>query len=68
MIQNDEVLAYLMTGRGLTAKEAMDKWGIMRLAARIGDLRLLGYDISSTTVKRRRRNGEMATVSLYRLV
>ena len=39
MSQCSDVLKYLKTGRSITPRVAMDKWGIYRLAARILELR-----------------------------
>lgn len=41
------ILAYLLTGRGITSIEATRKWDITRLAARVSDLKKQGYNIVS---------------------
>jgi hypothetical protein len=41
--QNDRILRFLMEGKRITAGMAMDMFGVMRLAARVADLRKLGY-------------------------
>ena len=67
--QNDEVLAMLREHRsGITAMEAMKELGIMRLAARVNDLKDAGHHISSEMVKRQTRYGSFAHVALYRLI
>lgn len=43
--QQERILAWLRSGRKLTQLEALNKFGCMRLASRISDLRKLGYEI-----------------------
>jgi hypothetical protein len=63
MTQTEAVLELLRAKpEGITALEALQEVGTMRLAARIADLRRRGYVITTDTVKRGR-----ATVGLYRL-
>lgn len=50
MTQNALVLQYLKSGKPVTALFALDRWRIMRLAARIADLRRAGHEISTTLV------------------
>ena len=45
--QNRQVLNWLKSGNGLTAKNAADYFGIYRLSARIFDLRRQGVKIDS---------------------
>lgn len=45
MNQSDAILDYLLTGAELTPLEALQKFGCLRLAARIYDLRADGVDI-----------------------
>lgn len=45
MSQNDQILKYLEGGHTLTAFEALRKFGCLRLAARICDLREQGATI-----------------------
>lgn len=49
--QNQRVLKHLKTGRPLTSLQALNKFGIMRLAARINDLKDSGHNIMSMPVK-----------------
>jgi hypothetical protein len=49
--QEDRILRHLERGRGLTALQALEKFGCMRLGARILDLRRAGYDIESRNVR-----------------
>ena len=68
MSQNEAVLAWLQAGHGITSRQAIDQWGITRLAARIADLRADGHDLEATTVTVRNRYGKPVHVARYRLV
>lgn len=48
--QNKAILAYLKAGNTITAIEALARFQCMRLAARIKDLRDMGYNIIANTV------------------
>lgn len=50
-----KIEAWLARGYKLTALQALNKWGCMRLAARIAELRQAGMNIVTTTV---RHNGK----------
>jgi hypothetical protein len=50
--QASKILAHLQRGKPLTPIQAFSRFGVFRLAARIGELRAAGYDINSRTVKR----------------
>jgi hypothetical protein len=66
--QNEMVLDMLRANRGgITAMDALADIGVMRLAGRINDLKDMGHDIESTTVRVRGRYG-WAHVARYRLV
>lgn len=62
--QTEKVLAHLEKRGGLTPLQAMDYYGIMRLAARIGELRRDGHQIASEPY----RTPGGATVSRYKLI
>lgn len=47
----DKVLAQLKNGRPMTALDSLQEFGCMRLAARIYDLRSMGYDILTERVE-----------------
>ena len=51
MTQTQRILSHLKR-RTLTAHQAWDRYGILRLAARINELRNQGYRISTETVKK----------------
>ena len=64
MTQTEMVLHHLEQRGRLTPLQAMAHSGIMRLAARIGELRRDGHDIASEPF----RTPGGATVSRYRLI
>jgi hypothetical protein len=67
--QCDKVLRMLIDRwEGITPLDAMNEAGIMRLAARVADLRAEGHDIRSEMVKVRNRDGMVVRVARYRLV
>ena len=69
LTQNEWILIYLSKHKnGLTPKQAEDKYGIMRLASRISDLRARGYKIEKDTVIVPNRRGQKCRVARYRLV
>lgn len=67
--QNEMILKHLQTHkRGLTAMQALDKFGCMRLASRISDLRRMGYDIGREMIAVKNRDGDTCYVANYKLV
>ncbi len=64
MTQTEKVLTHLDLRGSLTPLQAMDYYGIMRLAARIGELRRDGHEIKSEPF----RTPGGATVSRYSLI
>lgn len=61
--QNDEILAWLRSGKTITPLEALERFGCFRLGGRIYELRAAGHDIRTDTVK---QNGKQ--FASYRLV
>lgn len=60
------VLGHLRRGDGLTSTEALDLYGISRLAAVVFDLRQEGHEIRTERVQVQRTHGEgMANVGRY---
>ena len=57
MTQNEVILNHLRTGKSITPKEAMDEYGIFRLASRISGLKKAGHQIDSEMVEVPTRNG-----------
>ena len=50
MSQTSQILQILKSGRILTPREADRELGCMRLAARILDIRGMGYNVLTTTI------------------
>ena len=50
MSQEQEILNYLKTGQTLSPLEALNRFGCMRLASRVYDLRNQGHRIEATRV------------------
>jgi len=65
--QNDRILNHLMNHGSINPKDAMEQYGIMRLGARIYDLKKQGYDIITENVKAKNRFGEPVHYAAYRL-
>jgi hypothetical protein len=63
--QNAQILTALQSGAGLTSLDAQERYGIMRLAARILDLRGEGHNILSKRVEVTNRYGEKVRVARY---
>lgn len=65
--QKNEILDYLQTHSGITSKEAIEKFGCLRLAARISDLREDGHKILSARVTVPDHHGKTTQVARYSL-
>jgi Helix-turn-helix domain len=50
--QCKQILSHLQGGHSITPVEALNKYKCFRLAARINDLRVRGYEIITRLVKR----------------
>ena len=67
MKQKDMILSYMRKHRCITPKEAEKKFGCMRLAARIKDLRDDGYNISMKKMPGKNIFGKTVAFAVYRL-
>lgn len=67
LTQNELVLRHLKDYGKINPMEALKEYGIMRLGARIYDLKKQGYKIASKTGKGRNRYGEKVTWAEYTL-
>lgn len=67
MTQNERILNHLREHDSITQLEAMNEYGIFRLASRISDLRKLGINIKKETVKGENRYGERTSFAKYSL-
>jgi hypothetical protein len=66
--QCDAILAFLRRGGMITQLEALDLFGVLRLASRINDLRNRGHVIETITETVYNRDGDPCRVARYRLV
>lgn len=62
------IIEYMKKNNGITARDAYTHFGILRLSARIKELRELGYNISTIMVEGTNRFGEPVRYGLYKLV
>ena len=63
--QTQRVLEYIREFGSITAIDAVRDLGVMRLAARVSDLKKEGYDIISEQQAVRNRFGETCYVARY---
>ena len=66
--QCDRILRHMKDYGSITSLEAMNEYGIMRLASRISDLRAQGIAIDAEIRTGRNRYGEPTHFSVYRLI
>lgn len=66
--QCGQILAYLKKGKTLTPAEALKRFGCLRLAARVRDLRDQGYRIRTEMIRVMAANGRMARVARYAMM
>lgn len=67
MSHSEMILRHMERFGSITALEAMQEYGIMRLGARIWDLRNAGHDITSELVAGQNRYGETTHFAVYTL-
>lgn len=67
MTQCEKILAHMRSRGSITSMEAMQEYGIMRLASRISELREAGFAIGKQTIKGKNRYGEHISYAAYRL-
>ena len=65
--QCDRILQYMHDFGSINPVQAMSDLGVMRLAARISDLKEEGHNISAKRVKKKNRYGEPVSFAEYRL-
>lgn len=65
--QNDLILMHMKKYGSITAKEAENEYGCMRLASRISDLRRQGVAIKSEIITGKNRRGDDTHYARYRL-
>ena len=67
MTQCDRVLRYMQDFETINPLQALGDLGVMRLGARIWDLKKAGYPISRRMVTGKNRYGEAVSFAEYRL-
>ena len=67
MTQSERILRHLQDYQTITSMEAMQDYGIMRLASRVNDLRRDGHPIITEVVEGRNRYGEKTRWARYRM-
>ena len=65
--QKKRILRHLQDFGSITSLEAMQEYGIARLASRISELKKQGVAITSETVNGKNRYGENTHYSVYKL-
>ena len=65
MTQCERILRHLQDYGSITSLEAMQEYGIMRLASRISDMKKSGVAIRTETVSGKNRYGEATSFSRY---
>lgn len=65
MNQNQRILNHLVRYGTITPRQALDMYGVMRLGARIYELKRLGYNITKTMEKGKNRYGEQTNFARY---
>ena len=65
--QCEKILRHLEDYGSITSLEAMNEYGIMRLASRVTDLKNKGYPITREMVRGVNRYGEATSFARYEL-
>ena len=65
MTQQERIVRHLRDYGSITSLEAMEEYGVMRLASRISDLKKSGLPIQREMVSGRNRYGEATSYARY---
>ena len=65
--QCDKIIRHLQDHGSITSLEAINEYGILRLASRVNDLRRRGLNIVGETKTGRNRYNEKTSFKVYRL-
>lgn len=65
MTQNDRILRHLQDYGSISSMEAVQEYGIMRLASRISDLKKAGIPIHREMIAGKNRYGEATCYARY---
>lgn len=63
--QTDRIIRHIQDYGSITPLEAMQEYGIMRLASRMCDIKRAGYNVRREMVTGRNRYGESTTYARY---
>lgn len=67
MTQCEKIIRHMEDYGSITSLEAMQEYGIMRLASRISDIKQLGIPIQKEMVSGKNRYGESTSYARYSL-
>lgn len=67
MTQCEKILEHMRSRGSITSLEAVQEYGIMRLASRISELREAGFAIAKQMIKGKNRDGARVSYAEYRL-
>ena len=67
LTQRDKILKHLQLYGTITSLEAVYKYGILDGRKRISELRKMGYNITSTTARKKDGFGTTITYNIYKL-
>jgi hypothetical protein len=67
MNQTGKILMYMSNHGSINPIEALSDLGCFRLAARVCDLRDMGYEVKTTMVTKKNRYGEPVSFASYSL-
>lgn len=65
--QNERIIRHLQDYGSITSLEAMQEYGIMRLASRICDIKKSGFPVTKETEIAKNRYGEPVHYARYKL-
>ena len=65
MTQCEQVIRHMEESGSITSLEAMQEYGIMRLASRITDLKKAGIPIHRDMISQKNRYGDTVTFARY---
>lgn len=63
--QTDRIIRHIQDYGSITPLEAMQEYGIMRLASRMCDIKRAGYNVRREMVTGKNRYGESTTYARY---
>ena len=68
MTQCEKIIRHLQDHGTISSLEAINEYGILRLASRVNDLKRRGYNIVGEIKTGRNRYGEKTNFKVYRLI